>query len=287
MQTFDELWDYSQPAATESRFRALLPEAEGSGDASYRLELLTQIARAQGLQGNFAGADETLDRVDAATSFDPPARARIRSLIERGRVRNSSGDRTASIEYFRTAWTLAVTHGEEYHAVDAAHMLGIVESPNEQLAWSLRALELAEASDDPRTRAWLGPLYNNLGWTYHELGRYDEALELFRRGFGWRQERNQPRETRIAAFAIARCLRSLGRTEEALDLQRENLQAANAAGEAGGPIEEEIGECLLALGRATEARQHFQRAHTALSSDAWIVEHEAARLERMAELARR
>ena len=286
MHPFDELWDYSQPAETEARFRALLPAAEASRDDSYRLELLTQIARAQGLQGNFAAADETLDRVDT-TSSDPPARARIRSLIERGRVRNSSGDPEASIEYFRTAWTLAIEHGEQYHAVDAAHMLGIVEPPQEQLAWSRRALELAEASADPRTRTWLGPLYNNLGWTCHDLGRYDEALELFRQSFRWRQEQNQQRETRIAAFAIARCLRSLGRTEEALDLQRENLQAANEAGEVGGSIEEEIGECLLTLGRATEARQHFQRAHAALSADAWIAEHEPARLERMAELARR
>ena len=50
---FDKLWDFNDPAATEQTFRALLPRAAGSGDESYRAQLLTQIARAQGLQRKF------------------------------------------------------------------------------------------------------------------------------------------------------------------------------------------------------------------------------------------
>jgi len=283
---FDGLWDYSQPEETEIRFRALLPQAEESGDASYLVQLLTQIGRTQGLQGNYAGANDTLDRAHALLSGDLPV-ARIRYLLERGRVFNSSGDPKESAQYFLDAWTLAREQGEDYYAIDAAHMLGIVESPAEQLAWSVRALELAESSDEPRARTWLGPLYNNLGWTYHDLGRYGEALELFERGLAWRREQQQPRETRIAAWAIARCLRSLGRLEEALDLQKENLQAANEAGDAAGEIEEEIGECLLALGRSDEARQHFSRAYNALSHDSRLAEHEMSRLQRLELLARR
>jgi tetratricopeptide (TPR) repeat protein len=212
---------------------------------------------------------------------------RIRVLLERGRVLNSSGNPNAAAQYFLHAWALAREHGEDFHAVDAAHMLGIVQPPAEQLEWSIRALELAESSDESRARTWLGPLYNNLGWTYHELERYEEALELFRRGFAWRRAQDQERESRIAAWAVARCLRSLGRVEEALELQRENLLAANQAGDIGGKIEEEIGECLLALGRSTEARQHFHRAYGELSKDSWVVEHEASRLERLELLARR
>ena len=166
-------------------------------------------------------------------------------------------------------------------------MLGIVESPDKQLDWSTRALELAESSEQARARTWLGPLYNNLGWSYHDLGRYEEALQTFERSLEWRREQQQPRETRIAAWTVGRCLRSLGRLEEALDLQRENLNAAQDAGEAGGVIEEEIGECLVALGRSTEARQHFHRAYGELSKDSWLVEHETARLKRLEELARR
>jgi tetratricopeptide (TPR) repeat protein len=283
---FDALWDYSEPGTTEERFRALLPAAEATGDVSYVAQLLTQIARAQGLQGNFEGANDTLAQVDVLAPEAQPV-VRIRSLLERGRVLNSSGNPDASAQYFREAWLLAQEHGEDFHAVDAAHMLGIVQQPAEQLEWSKRALELAESSDEPRARTWLGPLYNNLGWTYHDLERYEEALELFRRGVAWRRAQGQERESRIAAWAVARCLRSLGRVEEALELQRENLHAASQAGETGGEIEEEIGECLLALGRSTEARQHFHRAYGELSRDRWLVEHEASRLERLELLARR
>src|SRR5438105_5024377 len=69
---FDALWDYSQPGETEARFRALLPQAEASGDVSYLAQLLTQIGRAQGLQGNFEGASHTLDRVDGLGVHDIP-----------------------------------------------------------------------------------------------------------------------------------------------------------------------------------------------------------------------
>jgi tetratricopeptide (TPR) repeat protein len=283
---FDGLWDYSQPGKTEQQFRALLPEAEASGDVSYLAQLLTQIGRTQGLQGDFEAANRMLNRADALLSDDLPI-PRIRALLERGRVLNSSGNPEGSIAYFLDAWELARKHGEDFYAVDAAHMLGVVESPAEQLTWSIRALELAESSQEARARTWLGPLFNNLGWSYHDLGRYDEALDTFERSLAWRQEQKQPRETRIAAWTVARCLRSLGRLEEALDLQRENLHAANESGDAGGVIEEEIGECLLALGRSDEARQHFQRAYQEVSKDRWLVEHEAPRLKRLEELARR
>ena len=60
---FNLLWDYGQPAETEARFRELLPAARACGDRDYYLQLLTQIARAQGLQKRFEQAHATLDHV--------------------------------------------------------------------------------------------------------------------------------------------------------------------------------------------------------------------------------
>jgi predicted Zn-dependent protease len=48
----DSLWNYDGPADTERRFAKLLPRAKATADASYLAQLLTQIARAQGLKGN-------------------------------------------------------------------------------------------------------------------------------------------------------------------------------------------------------------------------------------------
>jgi hypothetical protein len=46
-------------------------------------------------------------------------------------------------------------------------------------------------------------------------------------------------------------------------------------------VDEELGECLLALGRADEARRYFALAYEKLSADSWLVQNESARLERL------
>ena len=282
---FDALWDYHDPAESERRFRALLPGARERGDASYLGQLLTQIARTQGLQHRFEDAHETLDDIDDLSTHLPIVR--IRYLLERGRVFNSSGHPATATPLFLAAWELASEEGEEFHAVDAAHMLGIVGPSERQLEWSLRALEIAERSDDPRTRGWCGSLYNNIGWTHHDLGDFPTALSYFQQGLERRQEEGKPREAHIAAWTVARALRSLGRYDEALAMQEENLRTAETAGEPDGFIHEEIGECLLALVRAHESRSHFARAHELLSSDPWLVTNEPERLERLERLAKR
>jgi len=73
-----------------------------------------------------------------------PARVRIRSLLERGRLRRSGGDPEASVEPFAAAWELASAFGEDGLAVDEAHMLAIVDAPPGSDAWHARALALAE-----------------------------------------------------------------------------------------------------------------------------------------------
>ena len=72
---FDSLWDYAHPDQTEEKFREILFQISEE-DPSY-LELLTQIARAQGLQRKFDRAHQTLDQVEKRLS-DYPSRAKVR-----------------------------------------------------------------------------------------------------------------------------------------------------------------------------------------------------------------
>lgn len=67
---FDTLWDYGHPDQTEAVFRQLLPQAERDHGRSYYLQLLTQIARTQGLQRQFVEAHKTLDSVKDALSTE-------------------------------------------------------------------------------------------------------------------------------------------------------------------------------------------------------------------------
>ena len=216
------------------------------------------MSRAVGLQRRFEEAHAILDEAEALLE-QAGALARIRYRLERGRVHNSAGETAKAREFFQQAWEMARAVAEDGYAVDAAavdaaHMLAIAaESQDETLAWNERALELAQGSDDERALAE-------------------------------RQKRSATRETRIARWCVARCLRSLGRLEEALAQQRALLAEEEALGEGSGFTWEEIGECLLALGRDAEARPHFAQAYAALSQDAWLVAEEGARLARLRRL---
>ena len=163
-------------------------------------------------------------------------------------------------------------------------MLGIVEPPEVQLRWNLRALELAERSPDPRAQRWLGALYNNIGWTYHDQGQYEEALDTFRRALEWREAAGEAKTISIARWSVARALRSLERCEEAWAIQRDLLAELEQRGERDGYVHEELGECLLALGQHDAARPHFAQAFETLSADPWLAEHEPARLQRLQSL---
>src|SRR5262245_48713249 len=83
----DGLWDFADPAASEERFRAFAERARAAG-VPILAESLTQLARAQGLQGRFDEADRTLSEAEAALRPDD-VRGRIRLDLERGRVANT------------------------------------------------------------------------------------------------------------------------------------------------------------------------------------------------------
>ena len=283
LPNFDDLWDYNKPDETETKFRALLPLAEQSKDRSYLVQLLTQIARTEGLQRKFADAHQTLDRALTLLA-DEMTQARVRYLLERGRVFNSSKHPDQARPLFLDAWEQGSAAQEDFHAIDAAHMMAIVEMPEQQLAWNLKGLALTEQTTDARAKQWLGALNNNIGWTYHDAGDYAQALAYFQKALAVRQAEGDRREIRIARWVVARAQRSLGQTETALTTQRELLQEIEQSGDSDGYINEELGECLLALGQASEAKAYFARAYHELSQNLWLPENEPARLQRLKEL---
>lgn len=269
----DSLWDFNQPAQSEARLRA--EQAATAGDDT--LVLRTQVARALGLQRRF---DEALAELDAVDAAGGGAEVRCYAALERGRVLRCSGDHAEAQPRFLAALDLATEAGLDHLGADAAHMLAIVLDGNAQIPWAERALRIAESSADPRARRWIAPVTNNLAWTMHDLGRFDEALRLFERALAERVRRGEPEPVRIARWSVARALRSLGRLDEALAIQLEL-----ADGPDDGYVHEELGELLLALDRPADAAPHFATAHQLLSGDAWLADTEPQRLARLAALA--
>lgn len=241
-----DFWDFSDPAGSEQTFRNLLT---GDLQESDRWVIMTQVARALGLQKRFDEAMQVLDELPEALAVSE--RWQAYALLERGRVLNSSGKPEAARPLFERA---AQTPHDDLR-VDALHMLALVAEPDEALALNEQALAEAERSRDPYARLWMGSLLNNLGWTKHDLGLYDDALELFQRALAFRLEQGQAEPIRIARWCVARCLRSRGQVHEALAIQREL--------ESGPPdpyVYEELAECLAQLGDEDGAAKYRELA---------------------------
>jgi tetratricopeptide (TPR) repeat protein len=277
----DRTWDFDRPAESEARFRAELSTLPPGSAA--QLELLTQLARAQGLQRKFAAAQVTLDGVERALPGSPE-RVTVRYLLERGRVFNSSQQAARAVPLFRDALQRARAAGEDFLAIDAAHMLGIAAPTDERLQWNLEALAMTESTRDPRSRRWLASLYNNIGWTYHDRGDYSTALAYFEKALPAWEARGDPRNALVARWAIARAYRSLGRYDEALAMQRQLAAEYAAINVPDGYVYEELGELLLAKGDAAGAQPHFARAYELLAPDAGLQANEPERLARLRRL---
>jgi tetratricopeptide (TPR) repeat protein len=254
-------------------------------DKTYYAELLTQLARTQSLQRKFDEAHSILDTAKQVMEGQNMPVAEICYLLERGRAFNSAGKKEQSIPLFKEAYAKAVEHKEDFYAIDAAHMLGIAATPQDQLYWNIKAMDLAEKTADPGARKWLGSLYNNIGWTYHDSKDYAGALTFFEKLLALRMDQRDERGTFLANWTVARTYRSLDRIDEALALQQELLDHIQRKGlDPSGYVFEELAECLLIQDRGIEAKVYFKKAYEILSKDIWLKANEGDRLERLKEL---
>jgi tetratricopeptide (TPR) repeat protein len=277
-EDFEHLWDYGKPAESAERFRDELARAAPGSEAE--LQLLTQLARTHSLRREFGQAHALLDRVERRIASSTPKVA-IRYALERGRSFNSDGDKARATPLFVAAWEQASAAGLDFYAIDAAHMMALVTPPAQQHEWNLKALALTERTPDARAKKWLVSLYNNIGWTCHDQREYPAALAMFEKALTAAEARGSVTQVRIARWTVARCLRSLGRYDEALQRQLALRDAPDSGGANDGYVFEEIAENLVALNRGEEARPHFARAYALLKDDKFMQADEAARLERM------
>ncbi len=277
---FDSLWNYNDPESTEKKFRELLPEVKASGNESHLIQLLTQIARTYSLRRMFDDAHKLLDETKNMLNDSMP-RAKVRYFLERGRTYNSSGDLANARQHFLDAYNLALSSGEENLAVDAAHMMGIVERGDSSVEWNETALKLAESSEDEEAGKWLGSLYNNLGWTYFDMKNYNRALELFEKDIEWYEARERTTNANIARWSAAKTKRMMGKVEDAYSVQLMLKEVIERTADEDGYVYEELAECCLLLGHEDDAKKYAATAYKILSKDSWLIANERARVDRL------
>jgi len=205
-ELLDELWDFGDPAESERRFAA--EAASPAYTDVERAELLTQQARALGLQSRFGEGRALLDSL--GREADAAVRTRVR--LEAGRLLNSAGNTGKAVIEFEEALTVARSGGLLFLEIDALHMLAITDR-----AWSseraAEAIDRALEAPDDRTRRWLVSLYNNLGCSCSEAGDLDQALAAFRRAQEWAELTGTEQQRVWAREAVEECAAALELTE--------------------------------------------------------------------------
>ena len=199
----DALWKFDDPMASAERFAIAASEPRRS--ELVRAELETQRARALGLQARFAEADALLESLEPAFG-----RLAVRILLERGRLRNTEGLPEESIALFEEALNLARLDDELFLAVDAAHMLAVVDASRSE-QWTEEAFADLGRTEDPRTLRWGVALHNNRGWMLFEAGRPAEALGEFEAAVEDADRYGTADQQFAAQWALGRCLREVGR----------------------------------------------------------------------------
>ena len=209
----DALWDADDPVGSAERFA--LAATEPRHGELVRAELETQRARALGLQGRFAEADALL------ASLEPAAgRLQVRVLLERGRLRVAEERADEAVAILGEALQAARREGDVFLGVDAAHLLALADPPRGE-QWTEEAFAELAQSDDPRTLRWRVVLHSNRGRALLAEGDAAAALDAFERALEAAVDYGTPDQRFAARWSVARALRALGRTEEALARQRE------------------------------------------------------------------
>lgn len=249
----EALWNFSDPAASEARFREALAVAQGD-DA---LILRTQIARTLGLRQRYGEAHRELDAIEpalAAAGIEP----RVRAWLERGRTLRSSGKPAEGKPLFVRAFATADAARLERLAADALHMIALVEPQlDERVAWNRRTIEYAQRASDPRAQGWQAAALNNIGSDLRDAKRLGESLAAFREALTAYQREGRATHVRMARWQIANVLRLTGQRDDALAMQLALERDTLAANEPDPYVYDELALLHAAAGdtaRATAAR---------------------------------
>lgn len=261
------MWDFGKPEVSEARFR----EAMKTASADDAAILQTQVARTFGLRRKFDEARAVLVELRPRLATLSPE-AQVRYHLELGRTYasathraqdQSSQTRETARTAFLKATELARAHKLDYLAVDALHMMPFTTTDDaENLKWTRQALDEMLRSSAPEARRWETSLRNNIGYSLHKLGRYDEALAMFTANIEPLRKAGNGRRVRIGHWMVAWTLRAMNRIDEALAIQLRLEQESAAAGSPDKYVFEELKALYEAKGDAEKAR-HYAQLHAA------------------------
>lgn len=212
----DELFQTRDYAGATEVYKQAVLAAEAATETSALVEALSMVARGYLIQEQKDAGQPWLDRAAAlATASDPQGWSRF--LGVRGRFEWKNDDKPAAMKTFEAMYAFCVEHDLWSRAVDAAHMVAIVGTHEQQIEWARKGIAAAEKGE---MDGWLGPLWNNLGNTYDELKRPQEALDAWIQARHYHWKVGTETSKLVADWAVGLGHRKVGDYKAALQWQR-------------------------------------------------------------------
>jgi len=243
-------------------------DRDDPSDAEVYIEALAQIARTHLVMNKKEEGRSWLAKAAELVDCKTQPRGWARYLGVRGRFEwKGDDDNETATQTFKEMYEYCAKRELHDFAVDAAHMVAITAPTEDQIKWAHKGIAAAEAGN---LTGWLGPLWNNLGWTHDEAGNHAEALKALieARKYHYESERDLPKL--IADYSVGVQYRKLGQLDEAMRWLKpamewaERLYASKPTpdhAEWVGFTHKDMGELHRQRDESTsDARSHFEIA---------------------------
>ncbi|MHC4952825.1 MAG: tetratricopeptide repeat protein [Planctomycetota bacterium] len=192
-------------------YESVFAAAEKAGNRSVAAEAAAMAARGYLIRDKKDEGRPWLVRAkERATHAEPKAWSRYLGVL--GRFQWQDDNKPEATKTFVEMYHYCVAKKLHSRAVDAAHMVGITGTSEQQVEWAKKGIEAAEAGG---LDGWLGPLWNNLGVTYQEKGDWKEALSCYRKARVYHWKVGSERNKLVADWAVGMALRESGEVKKA------------------------------------------------------------------------
>lgn len=270
----DDLFKVKEYDKAIKIYKQAVNTAEEGNNNSDLVEALSQVARCYlALNKNEEGRVWLKKAEDKATDNEPSGWSRYLSV--RGRYEwkdgiSESGEFLPEVriatDTFKEMYAYCFEHSLFSRAVDATNMISLTGTADERIEWGLKGIKAAENGG---FEGWLGPLWNNLGWNYNELKRYDEALESLKKAREYHYKKGDDLAKLIADWSVGHAYRKTGQLDSAFVLMQEVFNwsmkryeedSSPDNAEWVGHSCRELGELSLSNGKLEKALEYLVRA---------------------------
>lgn len=167
---------------------------------------------------------------------------------------------------FKEMYNFCMANDLFNRAVDAANMMTITGEMEERVEWGIRGIEAAEKGN---LESWLAPLWNNLGWNYNDLERYEESLEALKKAREYHYKKENDLAKLIADWSVGHAYRMAAQLDSASTwmngvydwaVKRYDQDSKPENAEWVGFSYRELGDIALAQGDRKTALDHLKIA---------------------------